>query len=178
MLITTYIFIDFILFYAYICTVSNGQVTMESSSRIKPRNKIKKTASKDEVESRGDEFGNLIICKNNGVRILISLKLRAEEKYRRIGVINMARKTIEMKRKRAFHLFYTTNSYGFNHKLLADAKRFEWVRLSDETTEWKIPVKFILDNGSFLNFKDKGGFELQIFVTLEQLKQFIRPAKF
>ncbi|MBK7362665.1 MAG: hypothetical protein IPJ01_10255 [Micavibrio sp.] len=38
--------------------------------------------------------------------------------------------------------------------------------------EWSnIPVKFILENGKFLFFKEQG-FEKQIFVSLEQLAEF------
>jgi hypothetical protein len=43
--------------------------------------------------------------------------------------------------------------------------------LNDETTHWKIPVKYVLEHGKYLEFS-KVGFELQRFVSLEELKQF------
>ena len=69
------------------------------------------------------------------------------------------------------------DGYGFNHKLIADSKLFDTVRLTDDFSEWKIPKKFILDNGMFLNFKGQG-FEVQIFVTLNQIEQFKKEPKF
>lgn len=141
-----------------------------------PRKKRIKTP--DIIKSLTDEVGNQLICKNNGKRIIMSLKLVKEDRYRRIGIINLATKTMEVRRKRGLHLFRKGNSYGFNHQLLADAKLFDKIRLFDEEGEWVIPKEYILTNGSFLNFINKGGFERQTFVTLEEIEQFKRQPKF
>lgn len=136
----------------------------------------KKAKAKDSVVSMGDDAGNLLVIRNNGARLILSLKLRAEDRYRRVGVVNLSRKTLEVKRSRDKHLFRMNSSYGFNHKLLEEAKSFDKIRLKDEFSEWKIPTKFILENGSFLHFQGQG-FELQTFVTLQQIEQFKRPVK-
>ncbi len=132
----------------------------------------------DVIKSLTDEVGNQLVCRNNGKRIIMSLKLVKEDRHRRIGIINIATKTMEVRRKRDRHLFIKGNSYGFNHQLLADAKLFDKIRLFDEIGEWLIPKAYILTNGSFLNFINKGGFERQTFVTLEEIEQFKRKPKF
>jgi hypothetical protein len=131
----------------------------------------------DQITSKSDESGNLILIKNNGVRLILTLKLKSETKGRRLGIVNIDRKTFEVKRKREKHLFIKNQSYGFNHKLLIDATKFDKIRLSDEKNEWLIPKDYILNNGSFLHFKSSGGFERQIFIELDKLKEFERGLK-
>ena len=47
--------------------------------------------TKDEmIKSVSDDYGNLIISKNNGKRIVVKLKLISEKTYRTIGTINKA----------------------------------------------------------------------------------------
>ena len=118
-----------------------------------------------------DSAGNKIIASNNGDRIKVVLKLNTEIRSRLLGYINIKSKSIKIIRKKEVHLLYKNNSYGFNHTLLADAKTFDKILLKDELNSWKIPTKFILENGKFLFFKEQG-FEKQIFVSLEQLNQF------
>lgn len=77
-----------------------------------------------------------------------------------------------VKRVRDKHLFRKFNAYGFNDYVLRNQTTFDWIRLSDdEGNHWKIPVTFISEYGKFLNFKQQG-FELQRFVSLEQIEQF------
>lgn len=137
----------------------------------------KKQKSPDEIRTVGDDFGNLIKCANNGKRIVISLKLTSETRHRKLGVINLKQRSMQIKRNRDKHLMYKFDAYGFNHKLLADSKLFDTIRLSDNIAEWVIPKEFILDNGKFLNFKGQG-FELQTFITLSQIEQFKKTPKF
>jgi len=119
-----------------------------------------------------DEGGNKLQIKQNDKLIILTLLLK-DDKPRRIGTVTKSTRTIEMKRKRATHLFRKGNAYGFCHYVLNNQTTIDWVRLSDDTeTHWKIPVKFILDNGRFLFFKEQG-FEKQLFVSLEELEQFI-----
>lgn len=129
------------------------------------------------IKSISDEQGNLLILKKNDKRTILSLKLKAHTKVRRIGTINLQRKIFEVRRRRAKHLLRVNQSYGFNYKLLAVAKTFTKVRLCDEFNEWLIPVQHILDNGSFLWFKDPEGFERQIFIQLSQIEEFKREVR-
>lgn len=137
----------------------------------------KKQKAPDEIRTVGDDFGNLIKCANNGKRIVLSLKLTSETRHRKLGVINLKQRSMQIKRNRDKHLMYKFDAYGFNHKLLADSKLFDTIRLSDNIAEWVIPKEFILENGKFLNFKGQG-FELQTFITLSQIEQFKKTPKF
>jgi hypothetical protein len=114
---------------------------------------------------------NYLIIKQNNKLTVLSLKLEAYTKTRLIGTVTKSTRTIEMKRKKEKHLFVKYNAYGFNDYILRNQTSIDWVRLNDETCHWKIPVNFILENGTYLHFQ-KNGFELQRFVSLEQLEQF------
>lgn len=138
----------------------------------KPRAKpVYRTFFIDEANSN-----DKVHLKSTDKRMTVSLQLQAEgAKTRKIGTITLSTRTMEIKRRRAAHLFRKMNAYGFNDYVLRTAKKFDTIRLSDETCDWKIPVKFILENGSemkqYLQFKEQG-FEKQVFVTLTQLEQF------
>ena len=80
-------------------------------------------------------------------------------------------RTFRIIKKRLKHLFRKTKSYGFNHYVMSNATKFDHVILMDEYATWKIPVKFIIDNGKFMEFSGKG-FEKQIFLTLNEIEQF------
>jgi len=118
-----------------------------------------------------DEHGNKLQVCTGDKRIVLYLLLSGNPKKKRLGVITKSTKTMFIKRKRMIHLFRNGNAYGFNEYVLSNAKLFNKIKLTDEQCEWKIPVSFILENGSYLHFK-KQGFELQKFVTLSQLEQF------
>ena len=109
-----------------------------------------------------DEFGNSIIVSGN----IISLKLKSETKSREIGVMNLKEKYLAVKRVREKHLLRKNNSYGFNYYILLNAKKFDKIMLSDNFGRWLIPIKLILEKGSFLRFK-KQGFELQMFMPID-----------
>lgn len=131
----------------------------------------KKTKIPDEVKSLTDDYGNAIIAKNNGKRIIVTLKLVNETKHRRLGVVNLAQKSINMTRKRSKHLYRKLNSWGFNDTLLRRTTHFDTIRLSDEYESWKIPVSYILEHGEYLHHLQQG-FEKQRFVSLPELEQF------
>lgn len=114
-----------------------------------------------------DKDGNEILI-NNGRSIL--LRLRGERKARRIGEIN-SKKQLVVHRKRIIHLHYKSQSYGFNHYIIDNAKKFNKVLLIDERGSYLIPNKVILEKGEFLYFKQVG-FELQIFLSLEIINQY------
>jgi hypothetical protein len=114
---------------------------------------------------------NTLLIKSNDKLIIVKLLLK-NMKPRMIGTVIKSTRTIEMKRKRGKHLHYMSNSYGFNDYILREQTTFDWVRLSDDLgNHWKIPVSYILEKGKYLNFKGQG-FELQRFVSLENLEQF------
>ena len=114
---------------------------------------------------------NTLLIKSNDKLIIVKLLLK-NMKPRMIGTVTKSTRTIEMKRKRGKHLHYMSNSYGFNDYILREQTTFDWVRLSDDLGNyWKIPVSYILEKGKYLNFKGQG-FELQRFVSLENLEQF------
>ena len=138
---------------------------------------LRQQKKKSDIKTISDEQGNLVRCINNGSKIALSLKLKENPKPRKIGSIVISTKTLEVKRSRDKHLFRKNNSYGFNYKILKDAKLFDSVRLSDEQSEWLIPKTFILENGSFLHFKENGGFERQIFVEIDKLDRFKKEFK-
>lgn len=123
-----------------------------------------------------DDTGmNYLMLKQNDKLIRLYLKL-SEHGNRFIGTVTKSTRTIEMKRERMIHLFRKMNAYGFNDYVLRNQNSFDWIRLSDDCgCHWKIPVKYILEKGEYLNFKEQG-FELQRFVSLQNLEQFkVKP---
>jgi hypothetical protein len=118
-----------------------------------------------------DSFGNGIIVRRGGNTLRLSIRLANNPKERKIGDIDMPTRTLTVTRNRAKHLLQKGNAYGLNHKLLAEATRFDTVRIVDDFGRWDIPREYILENGKFLLFA-KQGFELQIFISLEQIQQF------
>jgi len=124
-----------------------------------------------------DERGNLLKLFNNGIIIIVNLKLVSENKFRNIGTINIKNRDITIKRNRKKHLFKKIFGYGFNHKLLKETKLFDNIRFIDDYDEWLIPKSHILENGKFLLFSQQG-FELQIFISLLDITQFKKEPKF
>lgn len=119
-----------------------------------------------------DSTTDKLYTSSTDKKVILSLQLAAEGgKKRKIGTITKSTKTLIIRRRRADHLFRNGNAYGFNQYILKEAKLFDTISLGDEFDNWKIPVKFILENGKHLNFKQQG-FELQLFVSLEDLEQF------
>lgn len=129
-----------------------------------------------QIRTIDDERGNLLLTKSNGKRILLSLKLAAERRYRNLGFINIATKALHVRRDTGKHLMRAINGYGFNYKLLADAKKFDKIRLKDTNSEWVIPREFILSKGAFLHFLGQG-FEKQIFIALDAIQEFKKENK-
>ena len=122
-----------------------------------------------------DNCGNELVINRVKNNLNLSLKLDGENRTREIGYISMNTRVFHVSRIRSKHLFLKNNSYGFNHKILADAKLFDNVQLQDEKECWLVPKDYILKEGKFLHFK-KDGFELQIFIELSKLEKFkIKP---
>lgn len=122
-----------------------------------------------------DNQNNYFEILNNGKTITLNLVLGKDNKSRRIGVVLLENRTLFINKKRDKHLFIKNNSYGFNEHILRTGRTFDKVQISDEHITAVIPVKTILLVGSYLHFL-QAGYERQIFVTLEQLKQYeIKP---
>lgn len=109
-----------------------------------------------------DNNGNQIKITNGNIRLILS-----NGKVSQIGTLDKERKMLCFQRKRERHLLRKANSYGFNYDLLNRASYYTHIKLTDDYGKYIIPIKSILDNGSFLWFKQQG-FERQIFYTLEQ----------
>lgn len=120
------------------------------------------------IDENGD---NKVMVKSTLKTKTIHLMLKGENRKRLIGTITRSTKAITIKRKREEHLFRKGQAYGFNAYILREAKDFDTIMLSDEFSHWKVPVKFILENGKHLLFSQVG-YELQLFISLEQLEPY------
>lgn len=133
------------------------------------------------IDENGD---NKVIVKSTKKTKTIHLMLKGENRKRLIGTVTRSTKAITIRRSREEHLFRAGNAYGFNEYVFTKAQDFDSVMLSDtelqpdktiKVTHWRIPVQFILTNGRHLLFNQQG-FELQLFVSLDQIEQFrVRP---
>lgn len=140
--------------------------TYHNEKGIKKRNV---TIRQFYIDEKGED---LLIVKSTDTRRALYLKLLSENKKRLIGTVTRSTKTIYFKRKRSIHLFRKGNSYGFNDFILRNQDTIDWVDLSDDCgCHWKIPVKYIMENGKYLTFS-KVGFEVQRFLSLDELEQF------
>lgn len=122
----------------------------------------------DHLKVLGDSYGNFIGVDDYGN---VYLQLNSENRMRKLGMINDEERKMIIKRERKKHLFRKGNAYGFNDFLLRNTQRFDIITLIDDYQSWKIPVKEILEKGFYLNFKEQG-FELQIFMSLENMESF------
>ncbi len=118
-----------------------------------------------------DNDGNFIRVVDAGDTRVVSLKLKGDTRERLIGTLSKQRRELLVTRIRAKHLLQKNKSYGFNYHVLSKAKQFDHVRLEDDYDAYLIPVSYILEQGKFLFFKQQG-FEKQIFLSLESMKQF------
>jgi hypothetical protein len=120
-----------------------------------------------------DDTQDKIIAYHYPTRIKLMLSLEAEKKRQRlIGTITISTKTIKINRNRKKHFFRKGSAWGFCDAMLREAKTFNTVWLKDdEKNEWKIPVKYIMDNGFYLNYR-KEGYELQIFIEEDKIEQY------
>lgn len=117
------------------------------------------------------EDGSQLIAKRYKDVVTIHLKL-VDQREKNLGRIILKDRIFQVIRKRDKHLFWKKMAYGFNHYILLHAKLFDSVHLKDEKCDWIVPREWILEHGEFMNFKNNGGFELQLFVTLLDLTPF------
>ena len=116
-----------------------------------------------------DSFGNSINIVNNKVFLNLITGERRE-----IGYVSRENNWIVMRRSSRKHYMRKIGGYGFNSNLLRLAKSVSNVLLIiDKKNKYLIPIGFIIKNGEYLNFK-KSGFELQIFIRYDDIKQFAK----
>jgi hypothetical protein len=122
-----------------------------------------------------DSSGNVLLIENvmryDGVDIFIRL---ANESHRRlIGRVNFKTRILHVERDSAKHVLLKANAYGFNYYILNNAKKFDTVALHETDTGavFKMGVRFMLNEGDFLFFKEQG-FEKQIFLTREWIDHY------
>ena len=132
---------------------------------------LKKTTN-ERITSIKDEKENILTFKNNTKRIIIYLKVPKSLKIKKIGTINIAKKMLTIKRIREKHLFKKYNAYGFNVYLLKNAKTFDKIKIIDNHNTFYFSLEWAKENIKYLTFS-KAGYELQGFLSLQQLEQFI-----
>jgi hypothetical protein len=120
-----------------------------------------------------DERGNYFVVESDQLMLVrsISLKLINEAKSRYIGTLFVNSRVIKMNRNRSKHLFRKNNSYGFNEHLIRTAILFDFIELTDEKGTYMIPKNRIMEDGTYLDFKEIG-FERQIFLRIEIIEQY------
>lgn len=101
---------------------------------------------------------------------IIRLQTNGSDYKRKIGVINLQGRFLFIRRVRAEHLHKKSNSYGFNHHILANATKFDKIKLADDFGTYVFPVSLVLEQGKFLHFKQQG-FERQLFLDLDIIKK-------
>lgn len=125
-----------------------------------------------------DNAGNVIYATTGVNGDSITLQLQTVENgiagiRRTLGVIDKHSRVMTVRRKRAAHLHKKSNSYGFNHYVLTNAKTFDRVEIVDDFGMYVVPVDVLLSNGKILYFK-QNGFERQVFVPIETIQQYQR----
>jgi len=114
-----------------------------------------------------DEEGNAMFREGNN----IMLKLLDHPK-RLLGKLNFENGIISVYRDNTKHILRINNSYGFNYSMLIKSKSIKnIVIVTNDNEVYIVPTEFIFNNGEFLHFK-KTGFEKQIFIGLDKIKQF------
>jgi hypothetical protein len=128
---------------------------------------------KFEPFSKVDNVGNMLKMyfykETNTSRI--ALQLVKENRERELGMINHETKTLHLQRQRKVHLFLKLNAYGFNYTLIND-KMVKKISVRDEFALWEFSPKYLIKHGQIMNFKNSGGFELQIFLPLKLMDKF------
>jgi hypothetical protein len=115
-----------------------------------------------------DEYGNKLAVVNSTIYLI----LKDDKKKRQIGRLNLAARTLTMKRDRNKHLHYKSNSYGFNYQIIKQGTKFNKILIADNEHNYLVPKEEMLEMGKFMYFKQQG-FERQIFVKLEDLSNYI-----
>ena len=125
-----------------------------------------------------DGNGNEIRISTLNNEKRIELKLKGEDRRRKIGVINTQSQTMVCTRTKEKHLHILADAYGFNHYVLSTATTFKDIILIEKRVAegriltYRIKVADILEFGFYMEFKNEG-FEKQIFIKREWMKKYI-----
>jgi hypothetical protein len=132
---------------------------------------ILKKVTNETIKNIKDDKGNIICTKNNGKRIIVYLKVPRFLKIKKIGTVNISKKLLTIKRIKEKHLFKKYNAYGLNVFLLRNAKTFDKIKIVDNYNTYYFSLAWANENIKYLTFS-KAGYELQGFLSLEQLEPF------
>jgi|688.fasta_scaffold1367623_1 hypothetical protein len=118
-----------------------------------------------------DLFGNYLEFETSEFGTQVYLYLKEENRKRNIAKYEEATKTLLFSRDREKHLFRKINGYGFCYALIHLTDFCENIVVYDDFETFKITKSTLNKYGQIYNFKNHGGFETQIFISLENLKQ-------
>ena len=123
------------------------------------------------IQKISDGNGNIIIADRQEFNVYLDLICASENRRRSIGFIQLATRTLFVKRE-SKHLHRKSNSYGFNYKVIKEAKIFDYINIRSPEGTFVISREKILSEGFIMRFGKRGdGFELQIFLTLDKLRK-------
>jgi hypothetical protein len=130
---------------------------------------------KTTVHTKADGFGNkMIITQDSSTApwlFEVILYIHAEKKNKTIGRLDAKDRIIYLKREKAKHLHFISQSYGFNHMLLTEGLVFDTIQLTDDNGTYKFDKSVISENGTFIFFKQQG-FERQLFVPIITIQKY------
>ena len=93
-----------------------------------------------------DGIGNKLFRKGD----VIYLKLKSENRSRKLGTVDEQSKNFITTRAYDKHLYRNAKSFGFNSEFLRSATMFTHVKLlTDRKETFIIPVEFILSKGDY-----------------------------
>jgi hypothetical protein len=102
---------------------------------------------------------------------VFNVKLNLENQSRFIGKLDTAGEGTFYTTRTLKHLFRKTNSLGINYSLLSDENiKFKWIVISYNGQKLISTRNYFLKKGKAFQFSNKG-FELQIFVPLDELNR-------
>ena len=120
-----------------------------------------------------DPIGNALICYKDGK---VMLTISTESRDRKIGFIKD--KMLFVDRSYDKHLHRKSKSYGFNYNLLKLAKSFDKVAINeDDERLFVVPKDIIMNFGKVMYFKnseDGNSFEVQIFLSRDIIKNYLK----
>ncbi len=100
---------------------------------------------------------------------VFNVKLNLAHQSRFIGRIDTSGEGTFVTQRTEKHLFRKSNSLGLSYSLLSDENiKFKWIVISLNGQNFISTRNYFLKNGKAYQFSNKG-FELQIFVTLDEL---------
>lgn len=118
-----------------------------------------------------DLFDNFLEIETNEFGVQIYLYIKEENRKRNIARYDEETKTLFFLRDREKHLFRKINGYGFCYDLIHLEDFCENIVVFDNFETFRITKSTLNKHGEIMNFKNHGGFETQIFISLENLRQ-------